>query len=649
MGAASTPKFVTRATKASAVVALILGLWGYSAANPPVEGQSELLRWLDNVYRTIRLLLMEGDPSDSVSPFWSLAIARLAATTAIFGALIWIFYRHWRTSWRTFLARRIYQSHYVICGLGERGFALACDLLSKGNSVVVVDRDPEPVHLDALMDRGGAFVHGDATEIGTLERAGVRRAAHMITLTDNDAVNIGALTAAKSIDRHVPLHVHLHLVDRESRTLFEESGPFSVRALRGNKVVVWVFDIYGLAAAELLEKIEFGKGLDTVNEDAVPVSVLVCGSGRIAEAVLVEFLQQGHFCNAKPMRVVVLNDQPEATKERFFGRYREVANHCNGHGLKLWDLSFFKYYSPEIRIVDFHYVVSADERPGESLTAVLSMMERARVENADTNRPYSPVFAYYAAERNSLPTPSLVGFGHMAQLCRSDAIIDDVAEAVGRRSHLAYAQLELSAKLPASRKNETRDIVSQLREHDDATHDQNAWLTWEQLPLYKRRSNLAEARHARIKLFSLGIDRKSLDVARSVTDESLLACAPYIDELDEFRASALRLIHAALDAQGVTHKDVALRLAALAETEHRRWNAFHVLDNWRYGDAKSETLRTHNCLLDWSGLNQKRSEVIRYDYKSVYQIAEPRPVIEGVPQRLSLGLWFLRVITRRAA
>lgn len=58
----------------------------------------------------------------------------------------------------------------------------------------------------------------------------------------------------------------------------------------------------------------------------------------------------------------------------------------------------------------------------------------------------------------------------------------------------------------------------------------------------------------------------------------------------------------------------------LAELEHRRWNAYHILNGWKFGIEKDPVKKEHNNICDWKTLNEKYKNVIKYDYKNVYQI-----------------------------
>lgn len=616
----------TRATitLASAGLAILLGLWGFGLAFPPEPGQSIWLLWLDHSYRTVQLLLMEGDPGDSPMPLWQLTLARMAGAIAFFGAVLWVGYRFLRDSLRRVWAGSFYRRHVVVCGLGDRGQALACDLLDRGERVVVVDADPQPLHLEAVLIRGAAFVHGDATERRTLERAGVSRAAHLVTLAKDDSVNIEILSTCLGLKQDPPLHCHLHLGRRESRSLFEEGAPFDVKELRRRRVMVSVFNLYELAAVCLFEQHPLGANADTVSEGAQPISVLIAGFGRVGQAVLLEAMAQGHFCNHVPIRLVVVAEEAGRLQRHFYARHREVTKHANGKGLNLWSLQFLDELPADLPVRSFHHVVSAQDDPGDALASALELLERYRTEGDTPPDSVAPAFAYHAADGHSFVHPCLAGFGDTSELCKADMIIDGRWEQACRLSHCDYARGKLGT--PEALDADGPALEWLLREHDYMEEDSNRWLLWENLPLYKRRSNLAEKRHITNKLQTFGLGRDDL---KGPADGAPLASRlPCIEELPEVRASAGRLAWAA-QGRGLALEEIVHRCEGLARAEHNRWNAFHVLDNWRYGVRKSELLRTHDCLLDWASLAQHKPDIVKYDYKNVYQIPKVLDLVEG--------------------
>jgi len=88
---------------------------------------------------------------------------------------------------------------------------------------------------------------------------------------------------------------------------------------------------------------------------------------------------------------------------------------------------------------------------------------------------------------------------------------------------------------------------------------------------------------------------------------------------------------------GLSKGELVTRIDALAKAEHKRWNAYHVLNNFRYGSRKDERLRTHDCLLNDEELATKRGDTIKYDYQNIYQIWDVLRAGQGTQARMELS------------
>ena len=84
--------------------------------------------------------------------------------------------------------------HVIVCGRGRVGREVARFLVSAGQQVVVIDRDPA-----RLGEVPYASVHGDVTDDETLRQAGIERAATLVAALDTDADNLYVTVAAKSM------------------------------------------------------------------------------------------------------------------------------------------------------------------------------------------------------------------------------------------------------------------------------------------------------------------------------------------------------------------------------------------------------------------------------------------------------------------
>lgn len=60
----------------------------------------------------------------------------------------------------------------------------------------------------------------------------------------------------------------------------------------------------------------------------------------------------------------------------------------------------------------------------------------------------------------------------------------------------------------------------------------------------------------------------------------------------------------------------------LAEIEHTRWNAYHILNGWTRREEKGKDMikKEHFDLCNWKTLNKEDLGKVKYDYESIYQI-----------------------------
>jgi len=90
------------------------------------------------------------------------------------------------------------EGHYVICGYGRVGQAVARQFVAHKVNFVVVDNDPDSL-MEAESD-GFLTVRGDAANDEVLEAAGVRKAKGLVSALGSDAGNIFVVLSARVLN-----------------------------------------------------------------------------------------------------------------------------------------------------------------------------------------------------------------------------------------------------------------------------------------------------------------------------------------------------------------------------------------------------------------------------------------------------------------
>ena len=89
------------------------------------------------------------------------------------------------------------QGHYIVCGYGRVGRQVVDELTARGFRAVVVEpRD------DAMTEEEGDTlrIRGDATDDGALRAAGIGRAAGLVAVAGDDAINIVVTLSARALN-----------------------------------------------------------------------------------------------------------------------------------------------------------------------------------------------------------------------------------------------------------------------------------------------------------------------------------------------------------------------------------------------------------------------------------------------------------------
>ncbi len=87
--------------------------------------------------------------------------------------------------------------HYIICGFGRVGEQVASDLKSAGATFVIVENNPD--RLDGAPE-DYLRVEGDASDDEILNEAGIKKAAGLVAVTGEDALNTFVTLSARSLN-----------------------------------------------------------------------------------------------------------------------------------------------------------------------------------------------------------------------------------------------------------------------------------------------------------------------------------------------------------------------------------------------------------------------------------------------------------------
>jgi len=98
--------------------------------------------------------------------------------------------------------------HTIVCGYGRNGRQAVAKLKSHQQICVIIENDKELIQ--EIEESGYLTVQGNATDDSTLEKAGIKKAANLITTLPSDADNLFVVLSARQYNKNA------HLISRAS-------------------------------------------------------------------------------------------------------------------------------------------------------------------------------------------------------------------------------------------------------------------------------------------------------------------------------------------------------------------------------------------------------------------------------------------------
>jgi hypothetical protein len=183
----------------AAVIAFALGWVGYTEYLNELYAEGAIShppRATDIAYNTFKLFLM-GSPATTGLPI-KIEIARILAPVvsgwAALSGLALLFHDRFQQ-----LRIPLMRGHVVICGLGYVGRLFGDHLRQAGHQVVVIESDPANPLLEVRRSWRSPVILGDARLERTLREAGVQRAAQLLAVCPDDAVNTEIVAVARRL------------------------------------------------------------------------------------------------------------------------------------------------------------------------------------------------------------------------------------------------------------------------------------------------------------------------------------------------------------------------------------------------------------------------------------------------------------------
>lgn len=552
---------------------LLFGFYGYYFQSDFVNDTQPLVQLtiISALYNTFRLFLFDVVESFvQINGFvnYPVAIEVSRFTGAVFtiSTIIKFLFRMVHKEWQL-LIKKWNGNHIVIVGYNSLVKVLVQNLLKEKESLVVIDPNLTEDEVNEWSHPNLSIIKEEFNNASLFKKIGIKNAKTIVFFDKNDGKNIDhylyTIDRLKTPRQKIDMIVHIQ--DKNYSTSVEELEQMIASEYQDlrHQFELKIVNAHAILANQILN--DFPVFKNHQQQFASPtgkLTILFVGFGQTANHLLVGFIERLHIVNWEGVKFIVLDREANKKQRRWKKQYPEIEGKVN--------IEFQQYEALEDHLDDYI------NNPLQPIThAYIGLPDD--YENVLISREIaqsSPKVSIYA--RMKIEQHASEWFKKLNK--------KHVIDRIGDYRSALNPQYFFNEKLDASAKRMHRYYAeSKGYESED----------WSELPHFSKESNRTLMNHLDVKLCILGLERC---IETNGPDEQ------YIQSKTEFA------------------NWIAPKLDLLAQIEHRRWQIYHFLHDWKVKEPirgenrKNEDAKLHMLLCDWQDLDEV-SEIFNVDYK----------------------------------
>lgn len=537
------------------IMSLTLGIVGF-LQYPSPDGTPRSF-W-DSMYGSLQLFSMQAEFASSALLPFSLQIARFFSPTLAAYALFQAFMVVFKEQLELFRLVRT-TNHFIICGLGEKGFLLTKDLRKRNHRVVIIEQNGNNPRLEICRELGAIAIVGDARDGKILVKAGIREAKHIIAVCGEDGTNVDIAGQAETLlqrkqGRITPCTIHI--TDPYLWTILREREFVKAQI---SPVRVEMFNIYDTGARALLHEAL------NLSDDSRPPHLLIIGMGNFAEYLIIHAAREWCLLDKhleQKLKITLVDPLVKDKLANLQVRFPLLTKTCefnpqkhSTNWPKLQDTIFSLETNQENPVTNA-FICLDDSSFGLQVGFTLLQLLEDHGKELMVRMAEDSGLASFLRETKNPGFKNLSAFGLLESTCKIELLDDGAHETLARIIHEDYVEREKEKGL---------------------TVEQNpSMIAWESLPDELKEANRRQADHIGIKLAALGYGIKPW--------------REYGGEKFKFKNE---------------------EIFKLAKMEHKRWRDEKDQEGWKYGEKRDDIKKIHPDLVNWESLSEdeKRKDI----------------------------------------
>jgi len=219
--------------------------------------------------------------------------------------------------------------HVIVCGLNGRSVLIINDLIKRcKNKPVIIESDVRNPHIESFKEKGLIVLVGNPSDPNMLNRAGVKKAKHILSFDDKDAHNA---EVALNVMHIVPdkkkqnLTCTIQILNPQLYGIIRKN-PFMAR--KRSSVKVEFFNQYALSARTILDKFPPFTDQDIINP---PIPVVIIGAGRLGEILITCIARTWytqHRADGTRLPVIIVDTNALRIKDGLLVQYPKISKSC---------------------------------------------------------------------------------------------------------------------------------------------------------------------------------------------------------------------------------------------------------------------------------------------------------------------------------